>query len=423
MASKSQEIKVKLRTPHPKQKLFMDSDKHYCLVRAGRRSGKTTGVATLAVRSFVQGKEVLYAGPTQPQADRFWREVNMALAAPIAAKKVKKNQHMHTLTHPLGNVLTAKTAFNADTLRGGFADLLILDEWQMMNEDTWEEVGHPMLMDNGGRVVFCYTPPSLKKRASAANKADDKMHAMKMFRREKNNPDWLCMSFTSNDNPHLNQKFVGKLRKNMNDLTYRMEILAEDIEEAPGALWKRAMFNREQRKPAPVDMERVVVAIDPSGTKTGDNVGIVAAGLSGGMGWILGDYSVSGMSPRGWAGKAIEVYHALQADHIVAEVNYGGAMVEGTLRAIDPDIPYVEVHASRGKDIRAEPVATLYERKKVMHTQPFPELEDECCMWMPGMDWSPGRMDAMVWAITDLMLEETSRFVVLTDENEWYSLD
>ena len=157
------------------------------------------------------------------------------------------------------------------------------------------------------------------------------------------------------------------------------------------------------------DLVRIVVGVDPTGTKSGDECGIVAAGVDAeGIGYVLCDESEGGLSPDGWASKVVSTYDRLAADRIVAEVNFGGDMVESTIRAIDENVSYENVRASRGKAIRAEPIAALYERGRVFHTSVMTELEDQMCLWAPDEGWSPDRMDALVWALSELMLLEDS---------------
>jgi predicted phage terminase large subunit-like protein len=155
------------------------------------------------------------------------------------------------------------------------------------------------------------------------------------------------------------------------------------------------------------DLQRVVVAIDPAVTsgEHADETGIIVAGLGvDGFGYVLDDLSCR-LSPEGWARRAVNAYREYAADRIVAEVNNGGDLVETVLRTIDPKIPYKKVHASRGKAVRAEPISSLYEQGKVFHIRPFVELEDQMCTFVPGnLDGSPDRVDALVWALTDLML-------------------
>jgi phage terminase large subunit-like protein len=183
----------------------------------------------------------------------------------------------------------------------------------------------------------------------------------------------------------------------------RQELNAEVLDDNPGALWKRAELDEYRVLKAP-DLTRVVVAIDPTASTDGDEAGIIAAGLGVDRHfYVLEDASLHA-SPGGWARAAIALYHKLHADRIVAEINNGGEMVEYTLRTIEKSIPYKSVHASRGKQVRAEPVAALYEQGKCHHVGTFAALEDEQCQWTPG-NASPNRMDALVWAATELILQ------------------
>ena len=360
-------------------------------------------MAIAAVLAFLEGRRVLYAAPTAEQINRFWTEVTRALADPIVKKAFRKNETEHFIEVPgTERRIKAKTAWNAATLRGDYADLLILDEFQMMHESVWNEVGAPMLLDNNGDAVFIYTPPSLTN--TTASKADDPQHAAKLYKRAKADTRgrWQAFHFTSMDNPHLDRFALDEISEDMSDIAYRMEILAEDLEEAPGALWKRDTIERSRVERAPEELYRIVVAVDPSTTARGAEAGIITAGSSKTDMWVLADDSLQG-SPQTWAQAAINAYRRWEADLIVAEKNQGGEMVELTLHTIDPTVPVRLVSASRGKAPRAQPVSALYEKMRCHHVGAFYRLEDELCLWMPGDD-SPNRLDALVWAATELML-------------------
>jgi phage terminase large subunit-like protein len=186
----------------------------------------------------------------------------------------------------------------------------------------------------------------------------------------------------------------------------RQELAAELLEDAEGALWTRALLeaNRVTRPPA---MPRIVVALDPSvqSEGQGDACGIVVAGLgTDGHGYVLDDLTLHG-SPHAWATAAVAAYHKWHADALVAEANNGGALVQVNIGTI-PDAPSVKlVHASRGKHTRAEPIANLDEQGRIHHVGVFPALEDELCGWEPETTTaSPNRLDARVWACTDLQI-------------------
>ena len=413
MSSTKKEITVILPKPHGKQIEFLRSTAKRKVIRAGRRGGKTYGASICAVEKFLEGKRVLYATPTQEQVDRFWYLVCEALREPIEAGIFYKNETKH-LIELAGTEqrIRAKTAWNSDTLRGDFADELILDEFQLMNEDTWGVVGAPMLMDNNGNAIFIYTPPSLQSRS--VTKANDPQHAAKLFKKAAADTTgrWQAFHFSTYDNPYIDKAVIDDLANDMSSIAYRMEIMAEDIDEAPGALWKRANIEKYRVDKSP-ELKRIVVAIDPSGSDktTSAEAGVLVAGIDkNGDGYILED--LSGIySPNAWAHRAISAYYEWDADRIVAERNYGGDMVETVIRNMSPEVSYKDVTASRGKYLRAEPIAAFYERGKVHHVGRYNKLEDEMCLWLPG-DKSPNRVDALVWALTDLMAQSKGNFVL-----------
>jgi len=189
----------------------------------------------------------------------------------------------------------------------------------------------------------------------------------------------------------------------------RQELNGEIVDDRPDALWSRGLLERCRVDGVP-NLQRIVVAVDPpvSSTKRADSCGIVAAGIAeGGMVYVLADDSVSGATPTVWANKAIALWRRLEADALVVEVNQGGDMVRTVINEIDAGVPVTAVRASRGKWLRAEPVAMLYEQGRVKHVGAFPELEDEMCDFAStglSSGKSPDRMDALVWAITALAL-------------------
>lgn len=184
-----------------------------------------------------------------------------------------------------------------------------------------------------------------------------------------------------------------------------------DVFEKPGALWTRRMLAHARIGDAP-ELKRIAIGVDPSGGRA--EIGIIAGGLGNdGKGYVLRDATKPGADgPRAWAVAVVELYYELSADVIVVEKNYGGDMCEANIRAVDPAVNIKMVTASRGKALRAEPVASLYGTHEleyadscVHHVGTFPELEQEMCGWSPG-DPSPNRLDAHVWAFTELLLNQ-----------------
>jgi phage terminase large subunit-like protein len=192
----------------------------------------------------------------------------------------------------------------------------------------------------------------------------------------------------------------------------RQEINAEFLDDVPGALWTRGMLDAAQLAPDAKlpDMARVVIAVDPSGARGNDerdSIGIVAAGRGvDGLGYVLGDWTCA-LSPAGWGRRVAEAAARFRADRIIAEENFGGAMVERVIRAAGTNAPIKLVRASQRKVVRAEPVAALYEQLRVKHAGSFPELEDQLAAFTTDGyvgDRSPDRADAAIWALIELML-------------------
>jgi hypothetical protein len=207
---------------------------------------------------------------------------------------------------------------------------------------------------------------------------------------------------------NLSQEYLDDLR-NLPPRARKRFFEGQFVEDVEDALWRRSVIRRVAQPPP---LKRIVVAIDPAVTNTpgSDETGIICAGVDAhGNGYVLDDASAR-LRPEDWARRAVAVYHTMQADRIVAEVNQGGDMVEATLRAVNSRIPYKAVRASRGKVVRAEPIAALYERGKIFHCGEFSDLEDQMCSTTQGYDrkaagFSPDRVDALVWAFTDLFPE------------------
>lgn len=204
---------------------------------------------------------------------------------------------------------------------------------------------------------------------------------------------------------NLSEAFLDDLRS-LPDRAKRRFFDGSYVEDVEDALWRRSMIRRVQNLP---DLTRIVIALDPATTNAvgSDETGIVAMGVDAmGIGYVLADDSGK-YRPEEWARRALALYDEYSADMIVAEVNQGGAMVEHTLRAYRRDVPYKAVTATRGKEVRAQPIAALYERGKVLHYGDHPQLEDQMCSFTVGFDrkvagYSPDRVDALVWAATEL---------------------
>ncbi|WP_291168132.1 terminase family protein [Erythrobacter sp.] len=221
---------------------------------------------------------------------------------------------------------------------------------------------------------------------------------------------------TSANTGNLPQSFIRAMDREYGGTTLaRQELGGELLEDIDGALWSRSLLETCRDEAFGDPVLRVVVGVDPPASERGDACGIVVCGQgASGIGQVLADCSVEKPSPETWARAVAEAAHAWQADRVVAEANQGGQMVATVLRAADITLPLKLVHASRGKAARAEPVAALYEARRVRHAGLFAKLEDQLCGLLAGGGYegpgrSPDRADALVWALTELMLGKSAR--------------
>lgn len=306
--------------------------------------------------------------------------------------------------HPsLGNLLTWKNgarvnAFSAeepDRLRGPQHEFIWADElaaWRNPQE-AWDMAMFGLRLGLHPQAMISTTPRPIP-----------------ILRELMRSPyTHVTRSSTFANRANLAKAFFDRtVAKYMGTRMGRQELMAELLEEMEGALWNRDTIDKAALglRSLPI-FKRIVIAIDPAITEnpTSNLTGIVAAALGvDNRGYILADRS-GRFSPDAWARIAIAMYDDLKADRIVAEGNQGGDMVRHTIATVRPNAPITIVHASRSKQARAEPVAALYEQGRIIHVEAFTELEDQMCTWEPLTgDPSPDRLDAMVWAITNLML-------------------
>lgn len=410
-------LNVVLKTPHPQQSLFINDDVPRKVLRAGRRGGKTTGAAILASKAFLNGKRVLYAAPTQEQVDAFWNEIKNFLKEPIEHRVFYKNETRHLIVNQQNKTrIRAKTAWNADSLRGDYADILILDEYQLMSEDTWHLVGAPMLLDNNGNAIFIFT------------NVLGMHHSKELYEVAKADVTgrWKVYNFSSFENPHLSREALADITKDMSSLAYRLEIMAEDIGDDPRALWNRDIIRHVNGFP---ELERIIIGVDPPGSSITGVCGIVAVGIATvrdqKRGYVLADNSIAA-TPAKWGAATVALYNTLNADIIVGETNFGGEMVRHVIQTVDGgnSVYYKDIRASRGKSIRADPIVSLYERGLMEHVGVHPDLESQMCSWIPGSTQkSPDRIDALVWAASEGLLGNTGTVMTRLNYDDPYGPD
>jgi len=300
------------------------------------------------------------------------------------------------LIWPTGAIATVFAASEPEGLRGPEHHLAWADEVAKWHDGVaaWDNLAMTMRLGETPRIVATTTPRSvlLVRRLLVEGGVEITRGAMEANRSN------LPTSFRAAMHEVYGHARLG-----------RQELLGEFLEDAEDALWTRDLIERCRIKGAS-EMRRIVIGVDPPASTGGDACGIVVVGKgSDGKAYVLADHSVKGRSPEGWASAVSAAALTWGADRVVAEANNGGDMVVSTLQAADVTMPVKKVSASRGKVARAEPVAMLYEAGKAFHIGGFPELEDELCGLISGGGYegpgrSPDRADALVWAMSELML-------------------
>ncbi len=377
-----------------------EGDWQIWLILAGRGFGKTRAGAEWISASARTMPDAHFAlvGATVSEVCR------VMIEGPSGLLAVAREDEPVEWRRSIGEVRFASGArahvYSADTpdmMRGPEHHLAWCDElakWRR-GPEAWDNLMMGLRAGDAPRVLVTTTPrqtPLMKAVQSLAEESETLVRG------------------ATRDNQHLPPSFVAAMVARYGGTRLgRQELDGETIEDIEGALWTRSRIEACRVDAAPA-LVRIVVAVDPPASAGGDACGIVAVGLGeDGRGYVIEDASVRGASPEGWAAAVAACFARHRADRVVAEKNQGGDMVRSVLVAADRGLPIRLVHASRGKSVRAEPVATLYEAGRVAHVGAFPALEDELCGMTAngsyeGPGRSPDRADALVWALTDLML-------------------
>jgi phage terminase large subunit-like protein len=348
------------------------------------------GAIALVAETYADAREVMIEGPSGIRA--------------VAADNARPDYEVsrRRLVWPSGAVAYAFSAEDPDGIRGYQFAAAWCDElakWRYA-EETWSNLQLALRLGKRPRQIATTTPrpTALLKRLIAA-------------------PTTHVERATTYDNrAHLSEAFFTEIASLYEGTALgRQELLGELIDDVAGALWTWDLIEASRISAAP-SLDRIVVAVDPPATAgpEADECGIVVAGVAvcGGAktAFVLADWSAAGLSPRQWAEKTAAAYREFSADRIVVEVNQGGDMAKAVIAQVDPEAPVRGVHATRGKRLRAEPIAALYEQGRVRHVGAFAKLEDQMATYTGESggqrfgNKSPDRLDALVWALTELML-------------------
>ncbi|HOZ31826.1 MAG TPA: terminase family protein [Tabrizicola sp.] len=380
------------------------------VIMGGRGAGKTRAGAEW-VRLQVEGpgpgdpglaRRVALVGETVDQV----RDVMVMGDSGIIAcsppdRKPEWLASKHQLVWPNGAIAQVFSAHEPDSMRGPQFDAAWADElgkWKKGGE-AWDQLQFALRLGKNPRCVVTTTPRSVEVLKAIL----------------KNPSTVITHAPTEANRAHLAESFLAEVQARYGGTRLgRQELDGVLVEDEEGALWTTAMLEQARVGVVP-EFSRIVVAVDPpvTATKQSDECGIVVVGADtrgDPKDWravVLEDASVKGASPEGWARAALAAMERHGADRLVAEVNQGGDLVEQVVRTIDPQVPFRAVHATRSKMLRAEPVAALYEQGRVAHVRGLGALEDQMCK-MTAVGWkgsgSPDRLDALVWALTELIV-------------------
>ncbi len=372
--------------PHPGQAEVHNNPARFKVLAAGRRWGKTRLGVNECLDVAARGGRAWWIAPSYKTGEVGWRPLRR-MGAKVKAE-IRKVDRQVIL--PGGGWVQVRSADDPQSLRGEGLDYAVFDECPYMREEAWTEAVRPALSDRKGGALFIGTPRGLN-------------WFFDLYKRAKQLDGWASWTFKTVDNPYIDPDEIEAARQTMLSRIFQQEFEATFHEDNPGALWRREWIRQTVKAP---DLARVVVAVDPTGSKTGDACGIITSGMAK-LGsdthfFVLSDDTLQG-TPAEWGQAVVTAYHRHSAGAVIAEGNFGGEMVTHTIHTIDPKVPVRLVHASRGKQVRAEPVSVIYSQGRAHHVGAFPMLENELCQWEPGQK-SPNRLDALVWGATELMI-------------------
>ena len=373
---------------HAREKQRLPTEPFFVwLILAGRGFGKTrTGAET--VRQWVKDFPMVnIIGATADDARDIMIEGESGILAICPDRERPAYvSSKRRLEWPNGAVSLIFTADEPERLRGKQAMKIWADEiaaWRY--PESWTQAMMGLRLGDNPQAIVTTTPRPTKL-------------IIDMTKDERN---IVTVGTTYENKDNLAAGFFDYVIKKYENTTLgRQELLAQILTDNPGALWKRTDLDAARVLKAP-DLDRIIVGIDPSATSGGDEAGIITAGRKGEDYYTLADDSVQG-SPQVWATAAVTAFYRHKANLIVAEDNNGGEMVESVIKQVDANVPVKRVHASRGKATRAEPIAAIAEQGRDHHVGTFGALEDELALWTVG-DPSPNRLDAKVWAMTELL--------------------
>lgn len=391
---------VKLIYTPQQERMFFQIEKgiRFLVVSKGRRFGATKGACNYLIEMLIQGKKILWGDTIHGNIDRYYERYILP--------ELKKNNIQYNYEKQKKQLNIAdgycdfRSADNPENWEGFGYDIILLNEAGIIlkNKYLYTNAVLPMLMDNPCSLLIAMGVP---KGKTLKDGTEHPFYTIKKAAENKQ-PGYKYLKFSSYDNPFLSYEDIKALEAEiarMNPEMVQQEIYGEFVDGANLSLWSPEMIRCVPVAPI---LKYITVGVDPSGSVDGDEIGIISAGITQDRRiFVLSDASLHG-TPNQWAAATSAEYEFLKANDVVAERNYGGDMVKSNILNYNDRILVSEVVATRGKEVRAEPVVSLYEQMKVFHLPGLHKLETEMLTWVKGQGKSPNRVDALVWAITHL---------------------
>lgn len=378
--------------------IFFENVARFNIIAKGRRFGATKGAANASIEWAAAGEKVLWGDTINGNIDRYFDRYMFP--------ELKKNDIKHNYNRTSKQLLIYdgwvdfRSADNPENWEGFGYDKIILNEAGIIlkNKYLYTNAVLPMMMDSPDSVLFALGVPKGK-----ILKTNEEHPFYTLAKAAQNNQEgYRFVEFSSYDNPLLTKADIETLEaeiKRMNPAMVDQEIYGKFVDGANATLWTPEMIRHTDSIPP---LKRILLGVDPSGSSDGDEVGMIGGGIGyNGNIYILSDVT-KGCTPLEWATISTNELKAINGDAIVVERNFGGDMVKYTIRTVDRNVRIIEVNASRGKEVRAEPVVAKYEDAKVFHAKGLYKLENEMLTWVPGVGKSPNRVDALVWLVTEL---------------------
>ena len=387
-------------TAQQNQVFFLSEDYRFIIVPKGRRFGATQGAMQAAIEWALEGEPVLWGDTINSNIDRYFERYGKPVLQRSGIDYNFSSQQKK-LTFPYSaGFIDFRSADRPENWEGFGYKRLILNEAGIIlkNDYLYINAVLPMMMDYPESRLYAMGVPKGKV------KKDGKEHKFyTLYRSALNGEDgYRLLRYSSYDNPFLDAVTVKELEdeiSKMNPVMVKQEIYGEFVDEVFDALWSPEIIKHVDKLP---EMQRVLVAIDPSASKGGDEVGIIVTGKSGNNYYVIADLS-GNYSPGQWGSITANAVKTYNADAIIIETNQGGEMAEKVVRQYDPHTRIIKIHAVKAKQIRAEPIVSLYEQGLVHHVNGLHRLENEMLTWIPGSGKSPNRIDAAVYGVQDLI--------------------